>query len=192
LDPWVYIVLVGAVAIVYALRLPAKASKEDSDEKKSLKETEAALELYMADIEHENTELLQLVGSIKAQSQSNKTALQEEIGTLREQVTELSKSLLLLDARLTAEEKGLLQLAATFSREPSAAQSAENASAAPTAEAEIQPARQKPVSSIKLRYPRLFELHEQGKSIDSIAKTAGLQRGEVQLILQLAHQEESV
>lgn len=80
MDPWVYIVLVGAVAIVYALRLPAKASKEDSDEKKSLKETEAALELYMADIEHENTELLQLVGSIKAQSQSNKTALQEEIG----------------------------------------------------------------------------------------------------------------
>lgn len=116
MDPWVYIVLVGAVAIVYALRLPAKASKEDSDEKKSLKETEAALELYMADIEHENTELLQLVGSIKAQSQSNKTALQEEIGTLREQVAELSKSLLLLDARLTAEEKGLLQLAATFSR----------------------------------------------------------------------------
>lgn len=190
MDPWVYIVLVGAVAIVYALRLPAKASKEDSDEKKSLKETEAALELYMADIEHENTELLQLVGSIKAQSQSNKIALQEEIGALREQVTELSKNLLLMDARLTAEEKGLLQIAATFSREPAAAQAAENPSAAPVAEA--QPARQKPVSSIKLRYPRLFELHEQGKSIDSIAKTAGLQRGEVQLILQLAHQEESV
>ncbi|ETT53693.1 hypothetical protein MKZ07_09650 [Paenibacillus sp. FSL P4-0338] len=190
MEPWVYIVLVGAVAIVYALRLPARTGKEDS-EKKSLKETEAALELYMADIEHENSELLKLVGSIKTQSQSNKVALQEEIGVLREQVGELQRSLLLMDTRLTAEEKGLLQLAATFSREASSGhtekpQNMEQAAAA------VPPAKPRPVSSIKLRYPRLFELHEQGKSIDSIAKTAGLQRGEVQLILQLAQQEESV
>lgn len=192
MEPWVYIVLVGAVAIVYALRLPARAGKEDSEEKKSLKETEAALELYMADIEHENTELLQLVGSIKAQSQTNKAALQEEIGGLREQVEALQNSLLLLDARLTAEEKGLLQLAATFGREASASRTAESPAQIPAEPAEAAPVKQKPVSSIRLRYPRLFELHEQGKSIDSIAKTAGLQRGEVQLILQLAHQEESV
>ncbi|QUL52609.1 hypothetical protein KDC22_19400 [Paenibacillus tritici] len=184
MEPWVYIVLVGAVAIVYALRLPARAGREDSEEKKSLKETEAALELYMADIEQENSKLLQLVGSIKTQSQTNKTDLQEEIGVLREQVGELHKSLLLMDARLTAEEKERLQLAAAFTWEGSSAQTEK-----PPAEAPVKP---KPVSSIKLRYPRLFELHEQGKSIDSIAKTAGLQRGEVQLILQLAQQEESV
>lgn len=191
MEPWVYIVLVGVVAIVYALRLPARAGREDSEEKKSLKETEAALELYMADIEHENSELLKLVGSIKTQSQSNKTALQDEIGLLREQVGELQKSLLLMDARLTAEEKGLLQLAATFSREGSSARG-EKSQGGETSVPEEAPVKQKTVSSIKLRYPRLFELHEQGKSIDSIAKTAGLQRGEVQLILQLAMQEESV
>lgn len=191
MEPWVYIVLVGVVAIVYALRLPARAGREDSEEKKSLKETEAALELYMADIEHENSELLKLVGSIKTQSQSNKAALQDEIGLLREQVGDLQKSLLLMDARLTAEEKGLLQLAATFSREGSSARGEKSQGGEPPVPAEA-PVKQKPVSSIKLRYPRLFELHEQGKSIDSIAKTAGLQRGEVQLILQLAMQEESV
>jgi septal ring factor EnvC (AmiA/AmiB activator) len=182
-------VLVGVVAIVYALRLPAR--KADSEEIKSLKETEAALELYMADIEHENTELLQLVGSIKAQSQNNKTALQEEISGLREQVAELQKNLLLFDARLTAEEKGLLQLSAAFGSGASAARSADT-EASKAAVEEVPVVKQKPVSSIKQRYPRLFELHEQGKSIDSIAKTAGLQRGEVQLILQLASQEESV
>lgn len=191
MEPWVYIVLVGVVAIVYALRLPARAGREDSEEKKSLKETEAALELYMADIEHENSELLKLVGSIKTQSQSNKTALQDEIGLLREQVGELQKSLLLMDARLTAEEKGLLQLAATFSWEGSSARGEKSQGGETSVPAEA-PVKQKTVSSIKLRYPRLFELHEQGKSIDSIAKTAGLQRGEVQLILQLAMQEESV
>ncbi|MNC80265.1 hypothetical protein D3C75_1330060 [compost metagenome] len=41
------------------------------------------------------------------------------------------------------------------------------------------------------RYPELFELYGKGKSIDMIAKTMGLQRGEVQLILQLAKKEES-
>lgn len=192
MEPWVYIVLVGAAAMVYALRLPARTVREDSEEKKSLKEAEKALELYMADIERENSELLQLVGSIKTQSQANKAALQEEIGALRGQVAELEKSMLLMDARLTAEEKGLLQLTAAFGNAAAAASAANSQTEQSEAPAETPPAKPKPVSSIKLRYPRLFELHEQGKSIDSIARTAGLQRGEVQLILQLAQQEESV
>lgn len=192
MEPWVYIVLAGAAAIVYALRLPARTGREDSEEKKSLKEAEKALELYMADIERENSELIQLVGSIKTQSQANKAALQEEISALRGQVTGLEKSLLLLDARLTAEEKGLLQLTAAFGREAAGPSAGNPPAEQAEAPAEAPPAKPKPVSSVKLRYPRLFELHEQGKSIDSIARTAGLQRGEVQLILQLAAQEESV
>jgi septal ring factor EnvC (AmiA/AmiB activator) len=192
LQPWVYIVLVGAVAIVYALRLPAR-NKDNSAEKQSLKETEAALELYMADIERENDKMLELVSSIKQQSQNNRAALQEEIQGLREQVTELQKTTMLLEARLTAEEKGLLQLTASVAANVSGNRAAEAQSAAQASPAEAPPEpKAKPVSSIKLRYPRLFELHEEGKSIDSIAKTAGLQRGEVQLILQLAKQEESV
>lgn len=192
MQPWVYIVLVGAVAIVYALRLPAR-NKDNSAEKQSLKETEAALELYMADIERENDKMLELVSGIKQQSQNNRAALQEEIQGLREQVTELQKTATLLEARLTAEEKGLLQLTASVAANVSGnrAAAAQGAAQASPAEAPPEP-KAKPVSSIKLRYPRLFELHEEGKSIDSIAKTAGLQRGEVQLILQLAKQEESV
>lgn len=192
MQPWVYIVLVGAVAIVYALRLPARA-KEDSADKQSLKETEAALELYMADIERENDKMLQLVSSIKQQSQNNRTAMQEEIDSLREQVADLQKNLVLLETRLTAEEKGLLQLAASVAKEASASRASE-AVRPPSSElaAEQPEPKPKPVNSIKMRYPRLFELHEQGKSIDAIAKTAGLQSGEVQLILQLAKQEETV
>lgn len=189
MEPWVYIVLVGAVAIVYVLRLPARTGKEDS-EKKSLKETEAALELYMADIEHENSELLKLVGSIKTQSQSNKVALQEEIGVLREQVGELQRSLLLMDTRLTAEEKDCF-------------------SWLPPSRGKLRPAIQRSPRTWSRRLRQYLRLSQgpsaplscgipgcsscmSRKSIDSIAKTAGLQRGEVQLILQLAQQEESV
>lgn len=192
MEPWVYIVLVGTVAIVYALKLPARA-KEDSADQKSLKETEAALELYMADIERENDKMLQLVSSIKTQSQNNRTALQEDINGLRVQMAELQKNSMLLEARLSAEEKGLLQLTASYAGKPGQPpEEGSGAAAAAGAAAEPPEAKTKPVSSVKLRYPRLFELHEQGKSIDSIARTAGLQRGEVQLILQLAKQEESV
>lgn len=190
MQPWVYIVLVGVAAILYALLLPARM-KEGKAEQQSLKETEAALELYMADIERENEELAQLVSSIKQQSQTNHVAMQGQISDLQHQLTELQQSSLLLEGRVTNEEKRLRELEVLVEKGSSA-----KVAAIPSAGAElssIQPeVKAKPISSIKLRYPRLFELHEQGKSIDSIAKTAGLQRGEVQLILQLAKQEESV
>lgn len=192
MQPWVYIVLVGAVAIVYALILPARA-RQGKTEKQGLKEIETALELYMADIERENNELVQLIGSLKQQSQSNQTALQEQLNELRGQFTELQKSSHQLEARMAAEEKGLLQLAVSYGNSSSTAAATVEGSV-PRNDSHLEQAKEKskPVSSIKLRYPRLFELHEQGKSIDSIAKTAGLQRGEVQLILQLAKQEESL
>ncbi|OMD61646.1 hypothetical protein [Paenibacillus odorifer] len=192
MQPWVYIVLVGVAAILYALLLPARV-KEGKANQQSLKETEAALELYMADIERENEELVQLVSSIKQQSQTNHNVLQGQVNELQSQVVELQNSSLKLEARVAEEEKSLKELAVSVEQgskvkvgvneDPSL--SAEMSSVSPDVKA-------KPISSIKLRYPRLFELHEQGKSIDSIAKTAGLQRGEVQLILQLAKQEESV
>ncbi len=190
MQPWVYIVLLGVAAILYAFILPARVRDGNTD-KQSLKETEAALELYMADIERENDELVQLVSSIKQQSQSNQLVMQEQISDLRGQLIDLKNSSSLLEARVAEDEKNLQQL--THAYEMSATAAAAGVTPQSVESGVEQPEeKQKPISSIKLRYPRLFELHEQGKSIDSIAKTAGLQRGEVQLILQLAKQEASL
>lgn len=192
MQPWVYIVLVGVAAILYALLLPARM-KEGKAEQQSLKETEAALELYMADIERENEELVQLVSSIKQQSQTNHVAMQGQISDLQLQLTELQQNSLLLEGRVTNEEKRLKELEVSVEKGSHVKVMAMGDPSVTAEMSSIQPeVKAKPISSIKLRYPRLFELHEQGKSIDSIAKTAGLQRGEVQLILQLAKQEESV
>lgn len=60
-------------------------------------------------------------------------------------------------------------------------------------ETEPIPSGQKPVNereSIKDRYSEVFHLYDEGKSVDAIAKQTGIQRGEVQLILQLAEREE--
>ncbi|MNO45747.1 hypothetical protein D3C76_360200 [compost metagenome] len=192
MQPWVYIVLVGVAAILYALLLPARM-KAGKAEQQSLKETEAALELYMADIERENEELVQLVSSIKQQSQTNDQAMQGQISDLQRQLTELQQNSVLLEGRVTNEEKRLRELEVSVEKVSYVKVSAIGEPSDGADRSSLQPeVKAKPISSIKLRYPRLFEMHEQGKSVDSIAKTAGLQRGEVQLILQLAKQEESV
>lgn len=192
MQPWVYIVLVGVAAILYALLLPARV-KEGQTEQQSLKETEAALELYMADIERENEELVQLVSSIKQQSQTNQNVMQGQINELQNQLAGLQNTTEMLEARVTEESKSLKELATTVEKGSHVKMAANVNTSIQQGMDTVQPEEKtKPISSIKLRYPRLFELHEQGKSIDSIAKTAGLQQGEVQLILQLAKQEESV
>jgi DNA-directed RNA polymerase specialized sigma24 family protein len=48
------------------------------------------------------------------------------------------------------------------------------------------------MNSIHARYSELFMLYEQGKSIEMISKKLGMNKGEVQLIIQLAKQEAAV
>jgi hypothetical protein len=55
---------------------------------------------------------------------------------------------------------------------------------------EIEPAVVIPPTSIRGRYPELLELYDKGRSVEQIAKAMGLNKGEVQLILQLARREE--
>ncbi|MBO9597655.1 MAG: hypothetical protein J7559_07540, partial [Cohnella sp.] len=49
---------------------------------------------------------------------------------------------------------------------------------------------QVPPTSIRGRYPELLALHDKGRSVEQIAKALGLNKGEVQLVLQLARREE--
>jgi DNA-binding NarL/FixJ family response regulator len=52
----------------------------------------------------------------------------------------------------------------------------------------------KPVSlmNIRDRYSVIFEMYDQGKSTDHIAKKLDMTKGEVNLIVQLAKQEEQI
>jgi hypothetical protein len=44
--------------------------------------------------------------------------------------------------------------------------------------------------NMKKRYAELFNLHDQGKGVEIIAKKLGMNKGEVNLIIQLSKQEE--
>ncbi|GIO29973.1 MULTISPECIES: hypothetical protein [Paenibacillus] len=193
MEPWMIVVILGAAAIVYALMLPKRQVNKTADKEQMVREVEATLEQYMADIERENEELVELIGQMKQDMTSRQLAQQEQLAEMRQRLVQLEQQHTQAETRLSEVEQGN-RLAASASalgtqQETAAAAQESGQSAANDTETGQEEAKQ---PSIRDRYPELFELHAQGKSMEAIAKFTGLQKGEVQLILQLAKREGSL
>lgn len=202
-DPWIYIVLLGAAALVYALFLPERKAAVQTKSDTAREDLEATLEHYMAEVEKENEELIDLVTQLKQDFTSKQLAQQEQIVELRQRlgVVELAAKQSQTDLETlgaSLHEKTSTNVSAMTVSEPVtdlSETSSENQQDGKvlTKESDV-PVSVEPEPATELvrdRYPELFELYTKGKSIDMIAKTIGIQRGEVQLILQLAKREES-
>lgn len=197
--PWVFIVMLGIAALVYALLLPRR-QVADSSKAGAARELEATLEQYMAEIEKENEELISMVAQMKQDFASKQLAQQELMVELRQRLGEVEVFARQSDSRLLALESAQRQqelpAAVAEQAQPLVAVAAEPEAPA-VSSADVQPETEMSVAEepqeehVRDRYPELFELYAQGKSMDMIARTVGLQRGEVQLILQLARKEES-
>ncbi|OAB41363.1 hypothetical protein [Paenibacillus glacialis] len=185
MEPWIIIVMLGAAALVYAVMLPTRQVGKMSSEQ-VIKEVESTLEQYMADIEEENDTLVELVGQMKKDTSVKHLAMEEQLSEMRQRLLQVEQYSAQQGARITDAESQVTALAEVRSVEVS------SITEVPVIEHEQSDVVSEPVNSIKHRYSELFELHNQGKSIDIIGKSVGLQRGEVQLILQLAKQEESL
>ncbi|MGM1045259.1 MAG: hypothetical protein ACQEXX_03860 [Bacillota bacterium] len=179
MDSWIYIVLLGIGAVLYALMLP-KRREETVKSEQVVKEMESTLEQYMGEVQLENEQLLDLVGQMKQEQTAKQTAQQEQLNEMRHRLLAVEQQLASTEGRLRSAETLLASVPVNIS----ATQAAEAVEAA-------DKASQPHINSIKSRYTELFDMYEAGRSIDMIAKSAGMQRGEVQLIIQLAKQEES-
>lgn len=200
-EPWFYIVLLGAAALVYALLLPGRQAAAPKAE--MARELEATLEQYMAEIENENQELIDMVAKMKQDLTSKQLAQQEQIAELRQRLGGAEAYAKQTEARLELVEQNLKEKpihAASSGPVDAPLVIQPQLEAAVAAESDHLPAEPAPEPDepelpqqdlVRDRYPELFELYDKGKSIDMIAKATGLQRGEVQLILQLAKKEES-
>ncbi|MGU3469604.1 hypothetical protein ACLBWT_00380 [Paenibacillus sp. D51F] len=175
MQPWQYIVLLGAVVLVWAFAAPRrgkKPSEESVSRDRGLEQMENALEQFMENMEESNRSLGELVKSSREQEQAE--------ARLREQrIEELEKQCRLLQDAIAANSGSAL-----------AAGQAEAAGAAPMQREEAAQPLQAP-ESIRARFRQLFDLEQQGRSVDQIAKELGIHKGEVLLIQQLARQEES-
>ncbi|WP_156337276.1 hypothetical protein [Paenibacillus dakarensis] len=181
MDSWIYIVLLGIAAILYAFMLP-KRREDTVNNEQIIKEVESTLEQYMNEIQLENEQLLELVGQMKQEQSAKHTVQQEQINEMRQRLLAAEQQLSSTEARMGIMETAL----SAKGNDPLPAGS--SGSTEPT---ESEKITQPPVNSIKRRYTSLFDMYEDGKSIDMIAKSTGMQRGEVQLIIQLAKQEET-
>lgn len=195
LPGWIYIVLIGAVAIVYGFLLPkARNVAATAQSMATVDKVEDTLEHYMAEIEKENEEIIDLVSKIKQESTAKQLALQEQLNEMRQRLIQLEQKPDPVMMQPVAQPVAPMQNVSHMPSQVIGTQGdALRESAARMAQEHSEPVvEQQPDTTERIqdRYQELFALYKNGKSIDTIAKTVGLQRGEVQLILQLAKQED--
>lgn len=188
MQPWVYVVLLGLVFIVFARLLPGK---ERSASTGMVKEIEETMEHFAAELEEENKQLLQSVAKMKQEHE-------QQVGKLSGKIEQLEK----MSYDLSQEWKNLIigklnepPVAAAMQgaeAEPERMQPEAQAAPIPGKEpaAELPEREMSATEKLRDRFRSLFDMYDQGKSTEYIAKKLGLNKGEVSLIVQLAKQEE--
>jgi len=215
MEPWQTLVLVGAAIAGYGWLLPQTKKGEITDT--NTLQSDEAYDRLLEDLEAENRELVDAVASFKKEQDETVNRLSSRIRELEAQMGELRASAGAIAARRTdasaasaearrderpdAEADAVRAEADAVRAEAGgyAAAAAPAAYAAPPSEPEpdampdrsAEPADPIPEpQSIRVRYGELLELYGRGRSVEQIAKALGMNKGEVQLILQLAKREE--
>ncbi|MEX2462233.1 MAG: hypothetical protein WD469_13215 [Paenibacillaceae bacterium] len=166
-EPWMYIVLLGLVCIVVSFFAPRSVT---NDSVNMVKEIEDTMEHFANEIEEENNQLLQTVAQIKADHEQQMNRVISRMEQLEKQNYDLSSEIKSIVLHKLHEQNKQPSITSQIETVP------EKVNVSPM--------------QMKERYAELFLLHEQGKAIEYIAKKLNLNKGEVQLIIQLAKQEE--
>jgi hypothetical protein len=186
-NPWLAVVLLGVAITGYAWMMP----KTNVREKETEIVNEAAYDQLLEDLETENRELVDAVAKFKKEQDETVDRLGRRIVDMEHQMKKWLEQPPSSAAPL--ESKPLI---VPTNSSPSNEIFAPTPSAEPAKEAPMIHAAPEvdevvlPPATIRGRYPELLEMHDKGRSVDQIAKALGMNKGEVQLILQLAHREE--
>jgi len=195
-EPWLLIALIGAAIAGYGFLLPRG---EETPPKK-----DDSFERLMEDLEAENRGLLDAITRLKAEQDDTVERLGRRIRELEQEVDILKErgraaSMAPADAPSSADT-------ATPASDSAQADSPDrakiafsaNTQAAGTAAADGagegsagEGGDAKASLAIHERYAQLLELYRRGRSIEQISKAMNMNKGEVQLILQLAKREEA-
>ncbi|GMK40751.1 hypothetical protein PCCS19_38070 [Paenibacillus sp. CCS19] len=176
MQPWGYVALLGAFIVVMSWTLPRRKAEQPAAQVTN--NMEIALEQFMENMESDNRELVELVKRAQTDNAEQLAIRERRIIDLEHRCAELESR---LEKVMVQPVLGQVQTAAP--------QAVDAAVVQPLADAQEVPV---PRDTIRTRYPELFELYNEGKSIDAVARKLNMNKGEVQLIIQLAKQEEGV
>lgn len=187
MEPWQYIVLVGAVVAVGAFAMPRKKT-ESAEAPQSVRNMETALDQFMENMEKDNEQLIQLIADSQQAAKQEAESKDRRIATLEERCGQLEK---LLQETLVKPAEARLQADPPLSESRTGQLEAGSATLAERSEFKenVQEDQASKSNSIHDRYSELFRLYAEGKSIEAIAKKLGMNKGEVQLIIGLSKQE---
>lgn len=209
LQPWHYVVLIGTLALVWGFAIP-KGNKDSPKRVQAIDNMETALDQFMENMEAENRRLAEAV--LRAQRELGSRDRQRE-----ERIAELERRCAALEAALEHRSRpgvagapsvaiagpaGMRSAGSGDERDaPSLEASGDEEHASfpegsgrdepgPISEEPQREAENRQDQTIRSRYKNLFELLEQGRSVDQAARELDMNKGEAELIRQLAKQEE--
>lgn len=201
-DPWIYLVLLGAVVMVCGLLRPKTANGTTTIKQ----EIEDTLEHYIEEMAAENDKLLTVVERMKKEQNLRDDSLRKRMDLLEGKIAHLTEKQQLqnhhVEARITnmqqqsvRQRDKLLPMADEHehSRETSVSTMESNSNDIHSNETEmnslITAAESEELPSIRKRYKDIFELLDEGISSHDIALQLNLPQGEVEVIIQLGLQE---
>ncbi|MBB6690839.1 hypothetical protein H7B90_05420 [Cohnella xylanilytica] len=213
MEPWVTLVLTGAAIAGYGWLIPKSNTKGSDGSEASA--NEEAYDRLLEDLETENRELVDAVAKFKNEQDETVRRLGRRIRELETQMAQwkeqtreaapaarfapvspagtadgaIAEGTAASSAIAVENGHGAAPSTAPASAAPAAGNAAPAAEAIPAAGGPDAPEAAEAHTSIRGRYAELLDLHERGRSVEQIAKTLGLNKGEVQLILQLARRE---
>ena len=196
MDPWLNVVLVGAVIVVLSLLMP-KNKPESDQSTQTVRNMETALDEFMENMEKDNEQLLQLVAETQKNSKQEAEQKDQRISLLEQRCGQLEKLLqeAIVKPAIAASSQqqnsqAAMMAAAVSERTMTSTQLTRHEAAAEQESTSSSSNTLKP-DSIQARYAELFQLYAEGKSVEAIAKRLGMNKGEVQLIIGLSKQEEA-
>lgn len=188
MQPWQYIALLGAVIAVTAVILPKNKNSSklaNHDVNKQIEQMELSFEQFMDNMEKDHDELVKMLSSSLQTMKEEDRLKSDQIARLEKKCAELEEHI----SSLSHENVALNTKVSFLSSASTLSNNVEVAASDEMIESEAAPIIDE--NSIYYRYAELFDMYNSGKSVETIAKKLGKNKGEVQLILQLAKQEES-
>ncbi|MCU6707131.1 hypothetical protein M6D81_00300 [Paenibacillus sp. J5C_2022] len=184
MGPWQIIVLLGAVILVAAFLIPRNKGR-NGEQGGSLQNMEIALEQFMENMEKDNGELMELLADSGKAAAEREKLYETRIARLEQTCSRLELQLQSLrSSNPRAQASAAVGMQVETQPQPDSVPPALVEDGAEPSEVAVS-------STIQSRYASLLELHRNGKSIEAIARRMEMNKGEVQLILQLAKQEEA-
>lgn len=190
-EPWVIIALLGAVVFIFAF-IQSRSTKSVSEQPEVVREMEETFEQFAKELEEDNRQLMSHLSELKGQYELQNRGLQERIDKLEGELRKVELPISQPAPRVIISRLKSPGTVNTTSPEVSSS-SPDSPTTSRTSQQQEAP-QQEEVSSARIseRYHQIFELYGQGKSIEYIAKKMEMNKGEVQLILTLAEQEEAL